>query len=152
MKRYSLANYILTADIPEDIGFGTQTVSIGGEGSYLNSITVTLSQSLFTTQGDNTGSWVHVKNLNRTGTVDVSIKQTSDRIATFKGLINVYSNLNRDSSGMTLTLRDTNDNTICVCEDCLLQKIPDQVFGSEPENQRWTFTCGKITYVDTLNN
>ena len=32
MKRYCLANYILTVDIPEDVGFGTQSISIGGEG------------------------------------------------------------------------------------------------------------------------
>lgn len=152
MKRYCLANYILTADIPEDIGFGTQTVSIGGEGSYMDTITISLTEDLFKTEGDNTGSWVHIKNLNKTGTAKISIKQVSDKIATFKALVNIYSNLNTEASGMTLTLRDTLNNTICVCEDCLLTKIPDQKFGNEPDIQEWTFTCGKITFVDTLNN
>ena len=132
MKRYCLANYILTADIPEDIGFGTQTVSIGGEGSYMDTITISLTKELFTTEGDNTGSWVHIKNLDKT--------------------VNIYSNLNTEAAGMTLTLRDTLNNTICVCEDCLLTKIPDQAFASDPATQEWTFTCGKITFVDTLNN
>ena len=152
MKRYCLANYILTADIPEDIGFGTQTVSIGGEGSYMDTITISLTDDLFKTEGDNTGSWVHIKNLNKTGTAKISIKQVSDKIATFKALVNIYSNLNTEASGMTLTLRDTLNNTICVCEDCLLTKIPDQKFASDPDTQEWIFTCGKITFVDTLNN
>lgn len=147
MKRYCLANYILTADIPEDIGFGTQSVSIGGEGSYLNSITVSLSQNLFETSGDNTGSWVHTKNLNKTGTVVVSIKQVSDKITTFKTLVNIYSNLNTEAAGMTLTLRDMLNNTICVCEDCLIQKITNQTFTNSPESQSWTFTCGKISFI-----
>lgn len=147
MKRYCLANYILTADIPEDIGFGTQTVSIGGEGSYMNTITVKLNKDLFTTEGDNTGSWVHVKNLNKTGTVEVSIKQVANSVAVFKALMNIYHNLNSEASGMTLTLRDTLNNTICICKDCLLTRVPDQSFENEPSNQTWTFTCGCIDYI-----
>ena len=93
MKRYCLANYILTADIPVDIGFGSQSVSIGGEGSYLDTITVHLNNSLFSTQGDNTGAWVHIKNLDKTGTVTISINQMSDKIASFKALMNIYRNI-----------------------------------------------------------
>ena len=146
MKRYCLANYILTADIPEDIGFGTQSVSIGGEGSYTDSISIKLNQNMFSTEGDSTGSWVHVKNLDSTGTVDISIKQVSDKVATFKAIVNIYSKLTNEASGMTLTLRDTLNNTVCTCYDCLLEKIPDQTFGSTPTSQSWTFTCGKITF------
>lgn len=148
MKRYCLTNYILTADIPEDIGFGSQTVSIGGEGSYLDSITISMNVNMFETQGDNTGSWVHVKNLNRTGTVQISIKQVSDKVATFKALMNVYSKVDIESSGMTLTLRDMSNNTIAICEDCVIQKTPDQVFANEPATQTWTFNVGRITFVD----
>ena len=136
MKRYCLANYILTADIPEDIGFGTQSVSIGGEGSYIDTITVSMNESMFKTQGDSTGSWVHVKSLDQTGKIDVNIKQVSDKIATFKALINVYKNLDSETSGMTLTLRDTLNNTICIAEDCVIEKVPDQAFGEEQGSVR----------------
>lgn len=153
MKRYCLASYILTAEIPNDIGFGIQSVSIGGniggEGSYLNSVTIHMEKEMFTTQADDTGSWVHVKSLNRSGTIEVSIKQVSDKIAIFKALVNAYANLNFEADGMTLTLRDALGNTICVANDCLLQKIPDQAFASEPDNQSWTFTCGQIIFTDT---
>ena len=148
MKRYCLANYILTADIPEDIGFGTQSVSIGGEGSYLDSISIDLNEDMFSTQGDNTGSWVHIKNLNRTGKVTISIKQVSDKIAIFKSLVNVYMNVDSEASGMTLTLRNTLNNTVAICEDCVITKIPEQSFSSEPGTQSWTFNAGKITFVD----
>lgn len=150
MKRYCLANYILTADIPEDIGFGSQSVSIGGEGSYLDTITVHLNSSLFSTQGDNTGAWVHIKNLDKTGTVTISINQMSDKIASFKALMNIYNNMDSDAAGMTLTLRDSLNNTICVCEDCVIENIPDQAFGSTPTTQTWTFLCGRIQFVDSF--
>ena len=148
MKRYCLANYILTADIPEDIGFGTQSVSIGGEGSYMDTITVVMNNPMFTTQGDYTGSWVHVKNLDQTGQIQVAIKQVSDKIATFKALMNVYRNLDSEATGMTLTLRDTLNNTIAVCEDCVISTIPEQSFGATPANQTWTFNAGKISFVE----
>lgn len=148
MKRYCLANYILTADIPADIGFGTQSVSIGGEGSYLDSISISLTNALFTTESDSTGSWVHVKNLDKSGTITVSVKQISDKVALFKALVNVYSNIDSDAAGMTLTLRDTLNNTIAVCEDCVVSKIPDQSFGSTPSTQSWTFNAGKISFIE----
>lgn len=147
MKRYCLVNYILTADIPADIGFGVQSVSIGGEGSYLDSITISMNEDMFTTKGDNTGSWVHIKNLNQTGKITVTVNQVSDRIAIFKALVNAYANVD-STSGMTLTLRDTLNDTIAVCEDCVITKIPDQAFSSEPATQTWTFNAGKITFVD----
>lgn len=148
MKRYCLANYILTIDIPEDIGFGSTSVSIGGEGSYLDSITISRPTEMFKTEGDSTGSWVHTKSLDKTGTVTVSIKQVSDKIAVFKALMNVYGNLNTEADGLTLTLRDTLNNDICICEDCLIDKIPDQSFEAEPKSQSWSFTCGRITFID----
>lgn len=148
MKRYCLANYILTVDIPEDVGFGTQSISIGGEGSYLDSITISMSSDMFSTEGDATGGWIHTKSLDRTGSVTVSVKQISDKVAVFKSLVNVYMNLNTESSGMTLTLRDMLNNTIAICEDCVISKIPDQAFSSTPTSQSWTFNAGRITFVD----
>ena len=146
MKRYCLANYILTADIPEDIGFGTQSVTVGGEGSYLDSISVKFNNNLFETTGDNTGSWVHTKNLNSTGTIDVTLNQVSDKVAIFKALNNSYLALDSEASGLTLTLRDNLNNTLLIAEDCLITTIPSQDFGANPGTQTWSFTCGKITF------
>ena len=151
MKRYALVNYILSIDIPDDVAsdFGTSSIQIGGEGSYLNQISIGLKSDLYATQGDNTGSWVHVKNLDKTGTVEIQIKQVSDAIARFKALCNIYYSLSTEADGLTLTLRDLNNNTIAICNDCVLNKIPDQTFGNEPENQTWTFNAGSITFVNS---
>lgn len=147
MKRYCLADYILTADIPSDLGFGSKSVSIGGEGSYLDTISVSMEATMFETTADATGSWVHKKSLDRHGSVNVTINQMSDKIAIFKALMNVYAKASSDVEGMTLTLRDNMNNTICICNDCLLTKIPDQSFAADPGTQQWTFTCGEILYI-----
>lgn len=149
-KKYSLANYILSINLPSELenDFGSSSIQIGGEGSFLESITITLNSNLWETNGDATGSWVHTKNLNRTGNVTINLNQMSDAVYRFKQLCNIYYNLSTEQDGLTMTLRDMNSKTICTCEDCVIQKIPDQVFQDSPQSQSWQFNCGKITYLN----
>lgn len=147
MKRYSLADYILSVEIPEDLGFGVTSVSIGGEGSYLDKISIEGGNEIFKTTGDSTGSWVHTKNLDMTGSVEVSISQMSDKVALLKSLLTVYKSASSSIDGMTLTLRDNDNNTIAICYDCLLTGYPSQDFGESPGSQSWSFTCGKVTFL-----
>lgn len=146
MARYSLAKYILTVSIPDNLvaEFGDRSVSIGGEGSYTDSITITRSVETWTTEGDSTGSYVHNQNLNKTGTAEVSLNQLSPQIAKFKTLCNLYSNADAEYDGLTLELSDTAGNVIATCNDCLINKIPDQQFQATAQNQSWVFTCGQI--------
>lgn len=145
--RYSLAKYILTITIPANLvgEFGTQSISVGGENSYLESINITFASTLWETAADSTGSWVHNQNLDRSGTVVVNLNQLSVNVAKFKRLCNLFFNSNAEYDGLTLELADTSGNIIATCNDCLVQKIPDQSFQSTAQYQSWTFTCGKIT-------
>ena len=144
--RYSLSRYILTIAIPAKLGFGSKTLSVGGEASYLDSITISFNNALWSTTGDATGSWVHTKNLDRTGTVTVSLSQLANNVSQFKTLCSTYFNAESDYDGLTLTLKDIDGNEIASCEDCYITKIPDQGFQSTAQQQSWTFTCGKITF------
>ena len=142
---YSLANHILTLAIPSQLAasFGAEYVSIGGEGSYLNTINVSLNNDLFSTTGDYTGSWHHNKNLNATGEISVALNQMSPQIARFKRLCNLFRS--GEYSGLTLTLKTLQGTLIATGEDCYIKKIPEQAFGNEAADQTWTFTCGKVT-------
>lgn len=148
-KKYSLSNYILSINLPSELesDFGSSSIQIGGEGSFLDSITVSLSTDLWTTEGDATGSWVHTKNLDRHGTVQISLNQMSDAVYRFKQICNIYYNSSTEQDGLTMTLRDMNNRTVCTCEDCVISKIPDQSFGQTPTTQSWQFNSGKITYL-----
>ena len=145
--KYSLANYILTikANDPAMNGiFGSSnSVSVGGEGSYTDSINISMNSQIWQTTGFATGGWVHDKSLDRTGMATVSLSQLSDRVAKFKTLCNMY--FSGDYEGLTMILNDSDGNEVAKCEDCFVTKIPDQSFGSKASMQNWSFTCGKIT-------
>ena len=95
IHQYSLADYQLiividptvaqALNLRDENGNLLSNFSIGGpgengEGSFVGQILVSRNQELFTTTGDATGSWVHDKNLNRTGTITVEITQISDQV------------------------------------------------------------------------
>lgn len=149
-KRYSLASYYLSISIPTEVAnsFGADEITIGGEGSYLDTISIALSTDLYSTKGDATGSWIHTKNYNRTGTIQLTINQVSDAVARLKSLFNIYYSLDEEAEGLTLTLKSSLNNVaVAICNDCVITKIPDQSFGSETSTQQWTLNAGKITFV-----
>ena len=145
--RYSLADYILTVAIPPSVAseFGLDTISIGGEGSYVGSIDIDKPTSLYSTEGDSTGSWIHNKNLNKTGSVSVSLNQLAPQVEQLKNLFKIYEKSSTISEGLTLQLTNE-EETIAVCTDCYIQRVPTQSFGPTAQTQTWSFTCGRIDY------
>lgn len=144
--KYSLANYILTIksnNVNAQAIFGND-ISIGGEGSYVGSITFSRQTEMWSTSGFATGGWIHNKNLDRHGTVDVELSQLAPQVGRFIQLCNVY--YASDYEGFTLTLTDSEQNQIVECIDCYITKIPNQVFGESAASQTWSFTCGQINY------
>lgn len=153
MARYSLANYTLALTIPSDfasqIGLtGNESLVVGGEGSYLDNFSIEMDNDMYTTKGDATGSWVHDKNLSRTGKVTIVLHQLSDKVAKFKKIVNLYYQSNTDYDGVNLSLVDNQGNELANCQDCYFQRIPTQEFGQESGTQSWILTCGAITFSD----
>lgn len=143
--KYSLANYIFSIDPNDPLVkemFGT--ISIGGDGSYLGNITLSLANNLIDTTGYPTGGWVHNKSLDRHGTANLQLNQLTEEVAKFIQLAKLY--YSNDYEGFTISLSDINGNKIATCVDCYINKIPDQVYGESAENQTWTFNCGQINY------
>lgn len=145
MKRYSLANYILSIN-PNDDNIKNMfgTISLGGEGNYLDNISIGGLPNLWDTTGFATGAWVHNKNLSKVGTATVNLSQLSEQINKFIKLCNIY--YSGDYDGLTLSLSDNQGNKVCTCVDCYIQKIPDQEFGATAGMQSWVFTCGQINF------
>lgn len=146
MTRYSLSNYILTLT-PKDNSikniFGS--ISIGGEGDTLDSISVNQEGTLFSTTGYSTGGWVHSKSLQRNGTFSISLSQLSDKVVKFIRLCEMF--YSKDYDGFDITIVSNSENkTVCVGTDCYIASIPNQSFGSSAANQTWNFTAGKITF------
>lgn len=145
VMKYDLSQYIVSispADPTLRSLFGT--ISIGGEGSYTESITLSNNGNLFTTAPFATGAWVHNKSLDKTGTCTMSLSQLSRQVAKLLKFCMIYYSGNYD--GSTITVSDISGNRVATCSDCYPQKFPDQVFGESSANQSWVFTCGKIVY------
>lgn len=145
MKRYSLANHILSIESNDPaIRNMFNVISIGGEGSYTGSINVSQQNNLWETEGFATGGWVHNKNLSRCGTVTVNLSQLAEQVAKFIQLCNTF--YSADYEGFTLTITTNEGRKIATCTDCYIQKIPDQNFSETAGRQDWTFTCGHIAF------
>lgn len=142
--RYSLADYILSikSDDPNLQSFGT--ISVGGEGDAIDSISVELDNNMWDTTGFATGAWIHDKNLSRTGKVTITLSQLSDKVAKFVQLAKVF--YTGDFEGLTMSVTDSSGQEVALCEDCYVVKIPRQDFASRAANQAWTFTAGRITF------
>lgn len=143
--KYSLAKYILTIKVPASlVSMLGQSISIGGEGSYLDYISVHYNSDQWTTEGDATGGYTHNLSLNRTGTIEWSLTQVSEKIKHFIRLLNViYTAAGLDDT-IDITISQES-NTIVSASDCVPTRIPDQRFAATAEKQTWSFNCGKIT-------
>lgn len=143
--KYSLANYILSIDSNDyEIKNIFGTITIGGEGDSLDSLSLSHNATMYETTGYATGGWVHNKNLDRHGTATITLNQLSDRVGRFIQLVKLA--FSGDYEGFTLSLSDIDGNQIATCVDCYITKIPDQSFNPQAQNQTWTFTCGQINY------
>lgn len=155
-SRYSLADYTVTIDFP---GYGDlkgEKISIGGPGengygSCVGEIKVTRNKELWTTEGDPTGSWVHNKDLNRTGTVEINLRQVSDQIYKLMQICQAYEGATRNVKGLEITVNPVGDFGFPIidfitCEDCMITKIPDQDYRETAQEQTWIFTCGRVSF------
>lgn len=146
MKRYSLANYIVTITVPAALSDMFSDITIGGQGKAIGSISVNRQGAIYTVKGYATGGYVFDKNLDKTGTVNISINQMSDEIIKLIRLFNAYHT--GDYDGMTISVKDNlNNKTVANCIDCMPSSIPNQSFSESSDSQEWSLGCGEINYI-----
>ena len=163
-NRYALSDYQITVSLPDEInarmiarsaGLGNMTsITIGGPGegegkygSFVGSITAKRTKDLWTTEGDATGSWVHSKNLDRTGTIDVDITQVSDQIIQLAYLCDAYESVQDAVEGLHLEIKNiASGEKIVDAIDCYITKLPDLPLKDTADKLTWTFTCGRIMF------
>lgn len=164
IHQYSLADHQLTIGLSEIVArslglrdsYGNllTNFTIGGpgengEGSFVGQIVVKRNKDLFTTTADATGSWVHDKSLDRTGTIEVNINQISDDIVLLSQLCQIFESLQTNMPGLELTISSTasgTSTTIATGRDGYIQKLPDVTFAESAQPLTWIFTCGQIIY------
>jgi hypothetical protein len=129
---------------------------IGGTDSYVGSIEFKYKEQQWEVTGDPTGSWVHSKNRNRTGTCSLSMQQVAYKTAFLIKIFNIYFNdINSDNEdcildGMDLYIVDRKGRKLMSADDCYIASVPQMAFGEKPKELSWEFNCGRIIYEDTI--
>ena len=156
MKSYSLSRYFVSITFPAELSsllngeFGSNnTLTIGGQGSYMDKISISRNTDTWSIKGDSTGSYVAEKNLDATGSCILSLSQLSDNVMRFMRLANIFYNGDGFSRGLTITVMksDGSQEKVAVCTDCLIKKPADQDFQGESQTQDWEFVCGRVDYI-----
>lgn len=130
------------------------TILLGGDDSYVGSISFQYKTNAWEVTGDPTGSWVHTKNRDRTGTCTLSMNQVAYKGAMLIKIFNIYYNdTARDNEiidGFDIYVTDRKGRKLMSAMDCYVQNVPTMEYGSTPRDLSWTFNCGRITYEDTI--
>lgn len=149
--RYSLANYYVSfTHTATDLTDLFDSVSIGGEYDTLSSIDIAYASNLWTTTGYATGAWVHAMNLDRHGTITITLSIISDNIDKFIKFCNLFYLNGAAYEGLTMTVTNTVSDVVLTATDCYIQKIPNLQLSATPGNQQWVFTCGKIDFNENF--
>ena len=163
IHQYSLADYQVTIgwksiaqmlNLRDPEGNLLTNFTIGGpgengEGSFVGQIIVNRSKELFTTTGDATGSWVHDKSLDRTGTITIEITQIADSVITLVQLCQIFESIQSNVPGLEISINSASSgvsNTMVSGKDCLIQKLPDLTLAETAGRLSWVFTAGQIIY------
>lgn len=132
----------------------SNTILLGGDDSYVGSISFQYKTNAWEVTGDPTGSWVHTKNRDRTGTCTLSMNQVAYKGAMLIKIFNIYYNdTARDEEiidGFDIYVTDRKGRKLMSAMDCYVQNVPTMEYGSTPRDLSWTFNCGRITYEDTI--
>ena len=157
INRYSLADHLVKVTLPAGVlvggtNIGGMVLEFGGPGnnaqtgSFMGEITVGRTNDTSTTERDPTGSWVHNKSLNKTGTVTMQLRQVADDIIRLQMLAQVFEN--GDFPGCKIEVFAGTD-TVARAEDCYIARVPSQVYGDTAAMQTWSWTAGRISYPCT---
>ena len=146
MEIYSLANYklTLTSDDPTIIATFGESISIGGQGKKIGSISINQTNSPYALKSFETGGYYYDKTLDRSGTITISLNQLAEEVAKFKTLLNLY--YTGDYNGFTAVLTTNENVKVAECIDCLMTNVPNQSFGGSTGSQEWQFGTGQITF------
>lgn len=142
---YSLANYKVAISINDSIlktAFG-DVLTVGGNGSQLESMSVDFNASIFSKQTYSTGGYVFDKSYDRSGSLSITLNQLSEEVGKFKNLINMY--YAGDYETLSIVLTNNENEKVIEMIDCLPSKIPTQQFQSSAQTQTWGFEVGRIT-------
>lgn len=153
VKKYSLLDYTVTLGID-----GTsESISLGGKGSFLGSISVERDTPNITKTVDATGSGVYAFSADNSGTITFNLTYISNAANEIMNkLVGKYhaTNVNawKDNSSLTITIMK-DDRPVIVAKHCMFAGLDSLELGPEVPTRNYPFLAMEISEVNTdLNN
>ncbi len=107
-----------------------------------SSIKVARNEQAWTTQVGASGEATRSKSNNNTGTVTITLQQTSPS----NKKLGTYARLDElsNSGKQPLMIVDQNGETVVACASAWIQKIPDIEYGPESSTREWVFETDNL--------
>ncbi len=121
------------------VSFNTYNLTGFAEGTF---ITVSKNEDAFTQQIGADGEGVRSKTNNRSGTITLTLMQSSDSNETLSQIY-YLDKLSNTGSG-AFFIKDTNGTTLVLAKSAWIRKMPDIEFGKESSNREWVFESDSL--------
>ena len=133
VQTYSPGDCSIIFDGNEMVGFA--------DGTF---VTIEREEDSFTKHTGADGEVSRTLNANRSGTVTLTLKQTSDSNRILYGLLDTDE---ADGSGVAELVVKDNLTNKAFASEAWIQKPPNQEYGKEQSDREWVFSCAKITFT-----
>lgn len=124
-----------------------EQIIIGGNGQLVGEISMSRAKAAFSVEGSPDGGYVASFVKDHSGTVEISISQSSSLIGRLRKFIN-WCESNPNLAESTITVLDTLGNMQGYAEGVFPDKIPDNRLGESATNRTYTFNAGKIEFEE----
>lgn len=129
--------------IPGDtqVSFAGYELTGYADGTF---ITVEREEDSFTKHVGSDGEVSRTLNPNQSGTVTLTLKQTSDSNRVLHGLLATDEG---DGSGVDVLMVKDNLTNRAMATEAWISKPPNMELGKEASNREWVFQCAKIVFT-----
>lgn len=121
------------------VTFGGNILSGFADGTF---VTAERNEDMWTTQIGTDGEDTRSKSNNRSGSITVSLMQTSDSNAVLSAL--ALTDEASNSAALPLQIKDNSGNTLLIAETAWIKKMPSVEYGREAGPREWVFETGVL--------
>jgi len=123
------------------ITFGPVRISGIADATFCK---VSRAESKYTTKAGADGETARSRNLNRIGTVEITLLQTSAANAELAALHLADEISDGGTPGLPLMVKDLEGNSLTVAFEAWIEKTPDEEYAKEVGERTWVFGTGNL--------
>lgn len=140
-KRGSLKEYSL-ADVTVTVSTDDTTLIINSKGENIGSIGWSRKENANNITGDASGGRINNISYNKTGTIRLTLNQTSFYVKPMQDFQNLWESDNREDYMATITITHNKGNFVVTGRECIGIKTPDETYADTASEIDFEIDCG----------